>query len=227
MHRIHEQIGVGESAGHRAVHTRTVRRIRVACAAIRRRGDVRGGFFDHHHTIVGFAVVTAAAVVRDPCGSMVERRQSKTGEVRVMTHEAILAGRRQRYVRQGPSGGRRSVMTERAGRVRRIADDHKTRMIESRTEPVTTLRIMALTAILCRLQMAGGLAGCNATVMTLRTTGVLCRECDASQRTKAAMVHRGQRKTPAGRVTIATALAGGGSMNVYENLRRGRRALNG
>jgi hypothetical protein len=100
-------------------------------------------------------------------------------------------------------------------------------MIVSRAEPVATLRIMASTAILGRCQMASGLAGCDPSVMALRTTGVLCWERDITQGPEAAVIHRRVGKTPAGRVTVATALAGCSSVNIDENLRGSGRALNG
>ena len=86
---------------------------------------------------------------------------------------------------------------------------------------------MARTAILCRRQMASGLTGGDRTVMALRTARVLRWERDVAYRPETAVIHRREGKTPAGRVTVAAALACSRSMNIYEDLRSGRRALNG
>src|SRR5882762_932739 len=100
-------------------------------------------------------------------------------------------------------------------------------MIESRAQPVAPVRVMARATILCRCQMAGGLTRGNRTVMTLRTAGVLRWECDVAHRAEAAVIDRRESKTAAGCVTGATALANNRSMEIYEDLRSGGRALNG
>ena len=62
--------------------------------------------------------------------------------------------------------------------------------------------------------------------MALRTAGVLWWECDVTDRPEAAVIHRRQRETPAGGVTVATARASYG-MNVNKDLRCSGRALDG
>ena len=100
-------------------------------------------------------------------------------------------------------------------------------MIVCRAQPVAALWIVASATILRCLQMASGFAGGNRTVVALGTPGELGWQCDVTQRSEAAVIHRRQRKTPARRVTIPTALAGCRRVNIDENLRSSGRALNG
>ena len=116
MHRIHERICIGKTTCDRTVDAGTVGCIRVTCTAIGRRGYVACRFLDHDHAVVRFAVVTAGAIVRDTCSSMVKRRHRETGEPGVVTHQTILPRRRQRHVRQRLSRRCRSVMTGHTGR---------------------------------------------------------------------------------------------------------------
>ena len=83
-------------------------------------------------------------------------------------------------------------------------------MIESRAGKAVTLRFMAGVTLLCRDEVARILAGRNGPVMASNTIDgrVRCRQCS-----EATVIHRRQGKTPAGRVTVATALARGVRMN--------------
>lgn len=83
-------------------------------------------------------------------------------------------------------------------------------MIKPGAGKAVTLRFMAGVTLLCRDEVAGIFTGRNGPVMTSNTidSRVRCR-----QRPEATVVHRRQGKTPSGRVTVATALASGVSMN--------------
>lgn len=116
MYRIHKRRRLGIPTRRRTIKARAVGGIRVTRTAIRRRGNVTGGFCDHDDTIMRFAIMATGTIAGDARRAMVKGGHGETGESGAMTYQTILPRRRQRHVGQRPAGCGRSIMAGDTGR---------------------------------------------------------------------------------------------------------------
>src|SRR5512143_3019897 len=75
MYRVHKRARLRKATYDRTIDARTVVRVRVALAAIIRRGNVTRRLRDHRHAVMRFAIMATGAILRDARGNVVESWQ--------------------------------------------------------------------------------------------------------------------------------------------------------